>query len=59
MAKLNTREMFYNHQIAKLNTLKNIFFFESRNLIPLRYLKKWPCSSVSIVDFEQCLLGAH
>ena len=40
IAKLNTREMFCNHQIAKLNTRKIKFFSNReikypRNLIPL------------------------
>ena len=44
IAKLNTREMFCNNQIAKLNTRKICFFSNCeikypRNLIPLRYKK--------------------
>ena len=42
IATLNTRELFYNHQIAKLNTRKMYFFSNPKikylqNLIPLRY----------------------
>ena len=43
IAKLNTREMFRNHQISRLNTLK--MFFSNREiryqqmLIPLRYIQ--------------------
>ena len=41
IAKLNTREILWNHQMAKLDTRK-IFFFSNReikyprNLIPLK-----------------------
>ena len=41
IADLNTREVFRNHQIAKLNAKKCFFFFNleikyPRNLIPFR-----------------------
>ena len=44
IAKLNTRETFCNHQIAKFNTRKVEFFSNHennypRNLIPLKYMK--------------------
>ena len=43
IAKLNTRELFCNHQIVKLDTSKFLFFSNRkikypRNLISLRYL---------------------
>ena len=53
--KLNTREMFGNHQIAKLNTRKMWFFSNReikypRNLIPLRY------TNSSCIIFKQNVL---
>ena len=36
IAKLNIREIFYNHQIAKSSTCK-MFFFQSRDMVPARF----------------------